>query len=153
VKFESFLASYFAAVFTNSAVCTGAAGKFSAAAKEAGVWQAFPRDAAVVPVINDGRWKLEPNPVEWILQPAFSKALAFRRAPGLGVAAALMGDSQECFAICTPYETEAHYSTYLSLFGRDLRAGEQATARTRLIFLARPDEQELVAAYGTCPWK
>ncbi len=153
VKFESFLASYFAPIFTNSAVCTGAAGKFTAAAKEAGVWQAFPRDPAVGPVIQDGRWKLEPNPVEWILQPEFSKALAFRRAPELGVTAALMGDPRECFAICTPHETEAHYSTYLSLFGRDLRAGEQATARARIIFLARPDEQELVAAYEACPWK
>jgi len=153
VKFESFLASYFAPAFTNSAVCTGAAGKFSAAAKEAGVWQAFPRDAAVVPVINDGRWKLEPNPVEWILQPAFSKPLAFRRDPELGLTTALMGDPRGCFAICTPHETEAHYSTYLSLFGRDIRAGERVTVAARMIFLNRPGEPELVAAYGACPWK
>ena len=153
VKFESFLASYFAPVFTNSAVFTGASGKFTAAAKDAGVWQAFPRDAAVAAVIQDGRWKLEPNPVEWILQPAFSKALAFRRAPELGVTAAMMGDPRECFAISMPYETESHYSTYLSLFGRDLRAGERAIARARMVFLTRPDEQELVAAYRACPWK
>lgn len=153
IKFESFLASYFAPAFTNSAVCTGALGKFTIASKEAGVWQAFPRDAAAGLVIKDGRWQLEPHPVDWLLVPAFSKALAFRRAPELGITTALMSDPRECFAICTPHETESHYSTYLSFFGRDLAAGERATARARMIFLTRPGEPDLVAAYAACPWK
>jgi hypothetical protein len=32
-----------------------------------------------------------------------------------------------------PYGEEPHRSLYLSLFGRDLKAGEMATARARLV--------------------
>ena len=148
IKFESFLASYFTPVFTNTAVCADAPEMFITARKEAGLWQAFPRDAAAGLVIKDGRWQLEPHPVDWILMPKFSKALAFRRAPGLDITAALMSDPRECFAICTPYEAESHFSTYLSLFGRDIRAGERATARARVTFLTHPSEQDLSAAYA-----
>jgi len=37
-----------------------------------------------------------------------------------------------CFAVASPHELEGHYSTYFSLFGRDLRAGESATATVRM---------------------
>jgi hypothetical protein len=146
-KFESFLASYFTPLFTNTAVCAGTLGKFTTASKEAGMWQAFPRDAAASLVIKDGRWQLEPNPVAWVLMPEFSKALAFRRAPSLGITAALISDPRGCFAICTPYETESHYSTYLSLFGQDIQAGESATARARMTFHTSLSEQDLFDAY------
>ncbi|NMD21253.1 MAG: hypothetical protein GYA76_13510, partial [Verrucomicrobia bacterium] len=70
--FESFLASYFSAPFTNSIVCArDAAGpgqmRFVAADKPAGDWQVFPRDDAAVGVIRDGRWQLEPHPVAWVI--------------------------------------------------------------------------------------
>jgi hypothetical protein len=148
IKFETFLASYFSPVFTNTAVCAGTSGKFTTASKESGVWQAFPRDAAAGLVIKDGRWQLEPNPVDWVLMPKFSKALAFRRAPGWDITAVLLGDPRECFAICTPHEAESHYSTYLSLFGRDILAGERATARARMTFRTHPSDQDLSAAYA-----
>ena len=112
------------------------------------MWQAFPRDATASLVIKDGRWQLEPHPVDWVLLPKFTKALAFRRASGLGITAAIMSDPRECFAICTPHETESHYSTYFSLFGRDISVGERVTARTRITFLTGPIEQELFAAYA-----
>ena len=44
----------------------------------------------------------------------------------------MLAPSADCFGIATPYEGEGHYSTYLCLFGRDLRAGESAVARVRL---------------------
>jgi hypothetical protein len=44
-----------------------------------------------------------------------------------------MSAPQDCFAVLTPFETESHRSMYLSLFGKDLQAGESARARTRLI--------------------
>ena len=40
---------------------------------------------------------------------------------------------QDCFAVLTPFETEPHRSMYLSLFGKDLKAGETARARARLV--------------------
>ena len=148
IKFESFLASYFAPFFTNTAICADGPEMFIIARKEVGARQAFPRDTTASVVIKDGRWKFEPYPIDWVLMPKFSKALAFRRAPGLGITAAIMSDPRECFAICTPDETDPHYSTYLSHFGRDIVVGERATARARMIFLTRPGEQGLFTAYA-----
>lgn len=136
--FEVFVASYFSTEFTNSQVATGGGTDFTVARREAGVWQAFPRDAQAAAVIRDGRWHLEPHPVDWVIRGEFSPALGLRGAPASGILAGVMGDPVECFAICTPYETEEHYSTYVSLFGRDIPAGGQATARVRL----RITEQE-----------
>ncbi len=58
-RFESFLASYFAEGFTNSAVYVRSNSQswFEAAGKDYGVWQAFPRDDQAVAIIQDGRWK------------------------------------------------------------------------------------------------
>lgn len=58
--------------------------------KEAGVFQAFPRDDAAIAMIKDGRWKIEPHPVEWGLEPKLRQPLGIRRAPGLGITAALL---------------------------------------------------------------
>jgi hypothetical protein len=44
-----------------------------------------------------------------------------------------MSPPQDCFAVLTPFETELHRSMYLSLFGKDLKAGETARARARLV--------------------
>jgi hypothetical protein len=44
-----------------------------------------------------------------------------------------MSPPQDCFAVLTPFETEPHHSMYLSLFGKDLKAGETARARARLV--------------------
>lgn len=137
--FESFLASYFSEPFTNSLVFVERNPErneqpgFLAARQSVADWHVFPRDEAIVPLIQDGRWKLEPNPVAWVIRPRFAQPLALRRAPGAGLTAVLMAPARDCFAVATPHEAEGHYSTYLSLFGRDLRAGETATARTRLV--------------------
>ncbi len=148
--FESFLASYFSQPFTNSTICArDAAGgpgqiRFVAADKPAGDWQIFPRDDAAVGVIRDGRWQLEPNPVAWVIRPPLARPLAVRRAPGAGLAAILMAAPTDCFAIATPHESEGHYSTYLSLFGRDLKAGETARARARVVILPSPSDAEII---------
>ncbi|HOB98937.1 MAG TPA: hypothetical protein PKM43_09360 [Verrucomicrobiota bacterium] len=146
--FESFLASYFSAPFTNSIVyardstSTPNRSGFFAADKPAGDWQIFPRDDAAAGVIRDGRWQLEPHPVAWVIRPPLARPLAVRRAPGAGLAAILMAAPTDCFAIATPHESDGHYSTYLSLFGRDLKAGETARARARLVILPSPSASD-----------
>ena len=135
--FESFLASYFAESFTNALVqaesgSTAGPPLFLAALPAEGDWQMFPRDEAAVKLIQDGRWKLPPNPVEWRIRPRFARPLAFRRAPAVDLLAAFMAPEADCFAIAMPQQTEGHYSLYFCLFGRDLKAGETARARTRL---------------------
>ena len=134
-KFESFLASYFAPGFTNAAVCVRSNGQAlpMVADKSAGVWQAFPRDAEAVSLIQDGRWKYPPSPVEWVIRPYLDKPLGLRRCPANNLTALVMSPSQDSFAVLTPQESEPHRSMYLSLFGKDLKAGETARARARLV--------------------
>lgn len=134
-EFESFLASYFAEGFTNACVYARSNSQawLMAADKSGGTWQAFPRDDEAVSIIQDGRWKLQPNPVDWVIRPYLAKPLAIRRCPPNDLAALLMSPPQDCFAVLTPFEAEPHRSMYLCLFGRDLKAGETARTRARLV--------------------
>jgi hypothetical protein len=134
-KFESFLASYFAEGFTNACVYVRSNGQawLMGAEKSDGVWQAFPRDAEAVSIIQDGRWKFAPSPVEWVIRPTLAKPLGVRRCPANDLRVLVMAPPQDCFAVLTPFETETHRSMYLSLFGKDLKAGETARARARLV--------------------
>ena len=152
--FEVFLASYFQEQFTNAVVYVRESSKgmpqpgFRAAEKPQGDWQMFPRDPAVLPLINDGRWRLQPNPVNWAILPLLQKPLAVRRAPTTGLTAVLMAPPEDCFTIAMPYQTEGHYSIYLSLFGRDVKSGETARARARLSIAVKPSDQEVLELYG-----
>ena len=146
-KFESFLASYFAAGFTNAGVYARAEGqpRLVRADSSAGVWQAFPRDDAAAAMIQDGRWKYPPSPVEWVIRPSLEQPLGMRCSPANNLTALVLSRSQDAFAVLTPQETEGHRSMYLSLFGKDLKAGETARAQARLIvdvnlFGERPDK-------------
>jgi hypothetical protein len=134
-KFESFLASYFAEGFTNSCVYaqTTTQPGLEAADRNYGIWQAFPRDDQAVSIIQDGRWKILPNPVDWVIRPHLAKPLGVRRCPANGVSVLLMSPPRDCFAVLTPFEAEPHRSLYLSLFGKDLKPGETARARARLV--------------------
>lgn len=153
-RFESFLASYFQEPFTNALTCvrdhprgSGKAG-FMAAEKALGDWQMYPRDAAVLPLINDGRWQLLPNPVQWTIMPPLAQPICLRRDAKSGLAAVLMAPAGDCFAIAMPHQAEGHYSLYLSLFGRDLKAGETARARARLLVASGLTDKEILARYA-----
>ncbi len=47
----------------------------------------------------------------------------------------------------TPYAAEGHRSLYLSLFGRDIKAGETAAARARLVVRPLSNDEEAVSLY------
>jgi hypothetical protein len=134
-KFESFLASYFAEGFTNACVYVRSNGQawLMSAEKSDGIWQAFPRDERAVSIIQDGRWNFPPSPVDWVIRPHLAKPLGVRRCPANDLRALLMSPPQDCFAVLTPFDAEPHRSMYLSLFGKDLKAGETARARARLV--------------------
>ena len=152
-KFESFLASYFAGNFTNSlAYVSELPGKpavagFMAAEPGAGLWQVFPRDEAAAAISRDGRWTIPPNPVAWVQMPRLAKPLGIRRDPATGLTAVIMSPPADAFAICMPHQTEGHYSMYLSLFGRDLKAGETVQARARLLIAEKITDAGAVKAY------
>jgi hypothetical protein len=145
-KFESFLASYFAEGFTNSCVYAQSTAQpgLEAADRNYGVWQAFPRDDQSVSIIQDGRWKILPNPVDWVIRQHLAKPLGVRRCPANGVSVLLMSPPQDCFAVLTPFEADPHRSLYLSLFGKDLKPGETARARARLIIASKLADAEIV---------
>ncbi|MBN1379738.1 MAG: hypothetical protein JXA04_10955 [Gammaproteobacteria bacterium] len=138
-SFEVFLASYYDKAFTESLVWalndsdkqtpTG----FISAKRELGDWLAFPRDMQALKVIGDGRWELEPHPLEWTMMPNFDKPLAIRRDPRSGLTVVVMTQRDDCFGIFTPYGEEKHFSNYLSLFGYDIEAGKIAGAHSRLL--------------------
>jgi hypothetical protein len=144
--FETFLAAYFGERFTSSAVLAKG-GRFLAADRAGGAWQMFPRGPAAVPLIQDGRWKLPPNPVDWVVRPEFEQPVAVRRDPLSGLAALIMTPARDSFAIATPQQEDTHYSLYFSLFGRDLKKGETARARARLVVLNAPEEKQVRQLY------
>ena len=152
-KFEVFLASYFHEAFplpqVYVAASPGAEGKpaFLTAKKPFGNWQMFPRNEDVLPIIRDGRWQKEPNPVDWKIMPAMAMPIALRRGSDAAPTAILMAPPDDCFAIATPYEGEGHYSIYFSLFGRDIKAGQTARARLRLAVTNTASDREILDLY------
>jgi hypothetical protein len=152
--FESFLASYFDEKWKGCAVrVKGRPGsaegpRFLAADPSLGVWLMAPRDDAAIELIRDGRWKLEPNPVDWKILPALEGRIGLRKEKDSGVTAVLLAPPEDCFAFATPHQEEPHYSLYLSLFGRDLKAGETARARSRLRVEVAPTEKQVLDWYS-----
>jgi hypothetical protein len=152
-RFESFLAAYFSEAFPTPCVYVRenpeAQGKpgLLPAKKTYGDWQMFPRDEQVLPIIRDGRWGLQPNPVNWTIMPHLAAPLAVRRGAGSGLVAVLMAPSDECFAVATPYAGEGHYSLYFSRFGLDLKTGRTAKSHTRLIMAAGISDERALALY------
>ena len=152
-KFEVFLASYFHESFALPKVLVTPDPKtvgmrtFLTAKKSFGNWQMFPRNNDVVPIIRDGRWKKEPNPVDWKIMPPMAKPIALRRGSKAAPIAILMAPPDDCFAISTPYEGESHSSMYFSLFGRDIEAGQTARARLRLVVMEAVSNREILKLY------
>lgn len=149
-KFESFLASYFAEAFTNAYVLARSNGrkKLTPADRDSGVWQAFPRDDKAVSIIQDGRWKFPPSPVDWIIRPRLAKPIGLRRCLANNLQVAVMSPPQDCFAVLTPFDGESHRSMYLSLFGKDLKAGQTVRARARLVVGTNPASDAIEPLYA-----
>lgn len=151
-NFESFLASYFDAAFPSPYVCAMNQGGeirwlLLPGEKRYGDWLMFTRGGAGDErKIQDGRWKLEPNPVDWTILPRLALPLCLRRSPTNGLAVILMA-SRKCFAVAMPCAGESHYSLYLSLFGHDLKAGQSAKARTRFTIASAPSDEQVIALY------
>lgn len=150
--FESFVALYCDKAFATPAAYvaqlpdTNDRG-FLIAKKDAGDWQMFPRDDKSVPLIRDGRWTIEPNPVDWMIRPKLAAPLAVRRDADNKLSVIVMAAKDDCFAVAMPYEGEGHSSLYLSLFGRDLKAGQTLKARGCLIVAESISDTEIVERY------
>ena len=144
--FESFLAAYLGEKFTNSEVLVKG-GRFMAAEPANGKWQMFPRNPEALTLIRDGRWKLPPNPVDWVVQPEFEQPIAVRRDPTSGLTVVLMAPARDCFAIAMPEQTDSHYSIYYSMFGRDVKKGATVRGRARLVVLPSANASQILELY------
>ena len=119
-----------------------------------GSYLMFPRDRQAAQMIFDRRWEFPPNPVQWSITRYLASPIAMRRDDKSGVAAILMSPPEDCFAVATPYNktppdgVAGHQSLYLSLFGRDVRAGQTARARARLVIGRGLSDAEVVRMYG-----
>ena len=112
----------------------------------------FPKDEAAKQMILDGRWGLGKNPVDWYLQQGLAAPVAMRHDERLGLTALMMCPVDDCFAISSPWNPESadargYRSLYLSLFGQDLKAGQTAVARCRLIVRRNLSADEAVRCY------
>ena len=146
-RFEVFLASYFEGF--PQVFGYGKSG-WVEASKDMGDWLAFPRDEAATAMIADGRWQRPPNPVTFKPVTTYTGALGMRRDAKSGLTTLVMAPPADCFAVMMPYGEEAHRSLYLSLFGRDFKDGESATAHARLVIghhITDPQAIELYNAY------
>ncbi len=150
--FESFVASYFDAAFlspfayVNENPASLGTPSFLPAKKAMGDWQIFPRDADVLPIIQDGRWQIAPNPLKWAIMPELEGPVGLRRAAN-SLAVMVMAPPQDCIAVAMPCEGETHYSLYLSLFGRDVKTGETARARARFAVASSISDDQVIALY------
>ena len=151
-RFEVFLASYFegfAAAFAYVQACPETGGKpgFLEAKQSAAPWQMFPRDEQAVNTIGDGRWRRLPNPVDWKIMPPLAGAVALRRDAATGLAGLVMAPPGDCFAVAMPFGEEGHRSLYMSLFGGDVKSGQTATARARLVLARGLSDEQAIALY------
>ncbi len=152
--FESFFASYFDKAFPSPYVLADTEGPkilwfFLLGEKSHGDWLMFlDRGDPRIEMVRDGRWLLEPNPVNWTILPRLDAPLCFRRGEGHKLTVILMAPRQDCFTVAMPHEGESHYSLYLSLFGRDFKAGESAKARTRFTVTESTSDGRVDHLYG-----
>lgn len=148
-QFELFLASYFDGFPQSFAFTQDDNGtvQLTEAKQSDGDWQMFPRDDNAARMIQDGRWQHPPHPVNWMIRERMAAPLVVRTDDRRGLAAIVMAPATDCFAVAMPYGEEAHRSLYLSLFGRDLQAGESATARARMIIVTDFTEDVALDAY------
>ena len=112
----------------------------------------YPRDDEAVEMIRDGRWKLGSNPVDWAVEPYLAAPLVLRRDTENGLVAIMMCPPDDCFAVASPWnpatpEGGGYRSLYLCLFGRDLKSGENARAKCRLVFGQNIDNRQALKLY------
>jgi hypothetical protein len=152
--FESFFASYFDKAFPTPYVLADSEGTkalwyFLRGEKSLGDWQMFVSSGDTrASVARDGRWTIEPNPVSWTILPRLDAPLCLRRGEGHKLAGVVMAPREDCFSAAMPYEGESHYSLYLSLFGRDFKAGESAKAHARFTVAENLSDGGIYRLYG-----
>jgi len=159
-NFELFMSSYFAQGFRASVYMKGKAEEpprlvpADRTRGSRGGYVMFPSDAAALRVIEDGRWKIPPSPVHWAIARWLAAPLAIRRDKTKAITGVMMCRPGDCFAVACPWNSASpkgggYRSLYHCLFGRDLKKGETARARMRLIIAPNLTDDAVIGRYQT----
>lgn len=104
------------------------------------MYVAFPRDEAGAELICDGRWQRGRHFTRFLPARYYAEPYAYYHHTKNGLALGLMASREDAYAVSMAYRAEEandsvgqHNSLYLSLFGRDVQAGEKAVARLRMV--------------------
>ncbi len=159
-RFELFQSSYFTKGFRASVYVKGdgAQGRprfvpVDRTPQSRGAYVMYPRDDEAVRMIGDGRWAVGSNPVDWAIERKLAAPIALRRDASQNLTVAMMAPPGDCFAIGLPWNPDApqaggYRSIYFSLFGKDLKAGQPAEARCRMIVGRGLSEEEVLRKYA-----
>ncbi len=120
-----------------------------------GTYLAYPRDLHAARMVYDGRWEQGHNPVQWSITRFLAAPLGLMQDAENDITFVLMARPEECFALEMPYNktppdgVAGHRSMYFSLFGGDLKAGQDARARFRLVVGRKITPARAVEVYKT----
>lgn len=104
------------------------------------MYVSFPRDERAAELLCDGRWQRGRHFTRFLPCRYYALPLGFyaNRSNGLGIV--MMGRREDTFAVNMAYHSDdpqnsvgCHNSFYLSLLGRDVKAGETVTTRFRMV--------------------
>ena len=70
--------------------------------------------------------------MQFAIRPPFTTPVSMRRHSNGKLAAVMRSKPEDCFAIYTAHDGEAHFSNYHALFGRSIPAGTTASAKVTL---------------------
>ncbi len=160
-QFEVFIGSYFAdtsrcSVYLKPGRHTRGEPELAAAdvcPLTRGVYYAFVRDLAAARMIFDGRWLLGDHPVDWSITRHLAGALAVQEDRRSGPACVLMSRPEDCPVVYASYNMDppdgvaSHHSTYLGLFGKDIRAGQTVRTTSRLVVLEKVAVEQVISEY------
>lgn len=139
IDFEVQVASYLDPAFPKAEVI-GQDSAWLSSPPDLGTWHAFPRDEKSTAIIRDGRWNQGGSPVTFAIREPFLRPVSIRRHTGTPLVATFASPAEDCFALYTACDGEAHFSNYHALFGRTIPAGTSATASVSLSLGDRVNE-------------
>ncbi|MFV2066795.1 MAG: hypothetical protein ACC645_07410 [Pirellulales bacterium] len=160
-RFELFLSSYFdlqfkAFVYAEPMRSLDAKPGFIAADVNPlvrGSYLAFPIDRQAARMFFDRRWAPENGFVPWSVTRMLGAPIAMKRDAESDITLLLMSRPKDCFAVDLSYNMDppdgvaGHGSVYLSLFGRDIDAGQSERAHVRLVVERDLSDERAVERY------
>ena len=100
----------------------------------------FPRDERAAEMLCDGRWQRGRHFTRFLPCRYYALPLGFYANQATGIGIVMMGRREEVFSVNLAYHSEnsqssvgQHNSFYLSLLGRDVRAGETVETGYRMV--------------------